>query len=265
MATLNDLGLSDYEARVYRALLSAGSATAKELSLASDVPMGRVYDVLGSLEKHSLVRSQESSRPKKYVAVEPETALERLVDDKRRELEQEIERYEEIANDLQERLESNEPVEDRFWTAAVGAEDSVDLLLERIDSSRDSISIVVGDLSPQLDPDTVGDSVLDALLEAVDEGVKVKMLVSPDVIDKLGADVQNRYAEVISENPRFEVRTLPELYGTFNVIDDIEICVEVTNPLAPDRVLAMIDLKDPEFASEVKDEFDSQWSEATGF
>ncbi|MFP4632794.1 MAG: TrmB family transcriptional regulator [Halobacteriota archaeon] len=264
MATLKDLGLSDYESRVYRSLLGMGSATAKELSLVSDVPMGRVYDVLGSLEKHSLVRSQESSRPKKYVAVEPETALQRLVEDKRQELNEEIQRYESIADDLRQRLESSEPVEERFWTAAVGAQESVDLLLERVDSARNNVSIVVGDLSPQLDPDRVGDTVLDHLLDAVDEHVEVSMLVSPDVVTKLGPDVQNRYAEVIAENEEFDVRTQEELHGTFNVIDDMEICVEVTNPLAPDQVLAMIDLKDPEFAAKVAEEFEERWSEATG-
>ncbi len=84
MATLRDLGLSEYEARVYRALLSAGPATAKELSRRSDVPMGRIYDVLNGLEATSLIRSQQSSRPKKYAPVEPETALPRLLEEKRR-------------------------------------------------------------------------------------------------------------------------------------------------------------------------------------
>ena len=81
MASLRDLGLSEYEARVYRALLDTGPTTAKELSRASEVPMGRIYDVLASIETHGLVRAQTASRPKKYVAVEPDTAdllVERL-------------------------------------------------------------------------------------------------------------------------------------------------------------------------------------------
>ena len=77
MANLRDLGLSEYEARAYRSLLKTGPTTAKELSRVSDVPMGRIYDVLNSIEQYNLVRSQSASRPKKYVAVEPETALDR--------------------------------------------------------------------------------------------------------------------------------------------------------------------------------------------
>ncbi len=46
MVELRDLGLSEYEARAYRSLLGAGPTTAKELSDASGIPIGRVYDVL---------------------------------------------------------------------------------------------------------------------------------------------------------------------------------------------------------------------------
>ena len=67
MASLRDLGLSEYEASAFRSLLDTGPTTAKELSRASDVPMGRIYDVLNSLETYQLVRSQTASRPKKYV------------------------------------------------------------------------------------------------------------------------------------------------------------------------------------------------------
>jgi len=262
MSSLNDLGLSDYEARVYRALLNAGSSTAKELSLTSEVPMGRVYDVLGSLEKNNLVRSQAASRPKKYVAVEPETALERLVDEKKRELREEMERYEDVADDLTEKLETTEPVSERFWTAAVGPDESLDLLLERLEASRESISMVSGDVSPQVDPDDVGGMVLDRLAEKVESGVPVRILASPTLLYSLGSEVRERYADVLSKQPDFEIRSLKDVRGTFNVIDSVEICVEVTNPLAPNQVLAMIDLKDPEFAARVEEEFDERWKNA---
>jgi len=262
MATLNDLGLSDYEARVYRALLNAGSATAKELSLTSDVPMGRVYDVLGSLEKNSLVRSQAASRPKKYVAVEPETALERLVDEKKRELREEMDRYESVADDLTDKLETTEPVEERFWTAAVGPDESLELLLERLEAARESISMVTGDVSPQVDADDIGGQVLDRLVKNVESGVPVHILASPTLIEQLGTGVRERYAEVISSHSEFEIRTVENVRGTFNVIDSVEICVEVANPLAPSQVLAMIDLKDPEFAARVEKEFEERWKNA---
>ncbi|MDY6780839.1 MAG: helix-turn-helix domain-containing protein, partial [Halobacteria archaeon] len=257
MADLTDLGLSEYEARVYRSLLDSGSATAKNLSQTSDVPMGRVYDVLASLEKHSLVRSQTASRPKKYVAVEPETALDRLIDDKKRELEEEMERYKNIADSLTDELESSEPVDERFWTAAVGPDESIDLLLERLDAANESITTVAGEVSPQFDPEELGETALDHLVGLVESDVEVRLLITPKMVEQFGADVQERYVETLSGNPKFEVRTLENLRGNFNLIDGNEVCVEVTNPVAPDQVFAMIDLKDPEFASRVEEEVSS--------
>src|SRR6056297_2747560 len=116
MASLKDLGLSDYEASAYRALLETGPATAKELSEASGVPMGRIYDVLASIESQHLVRSQAASRPKKYAAVEPETALDRLLDDRKRELAEKADQYEDIVDELTGDLEHPTEPDDGFWT-----------------------------------------------------------------------------------------------------------------------------------------------------
>ena len=109
MADLRDLGLSEYEARAYRSLLQTGPTTAKELSRVSDVPMGRIYDVLNGIEQADMVRSQSASRPKKYAAVEPTTALERLLADKRRELERKADQYAEVVESLQSHVTSCKP------------------------------------------------------------------------------------------------------------------------------------------------------------
>ncbi len=78
---------------------------------------------------YSLVRSQTASRPKKYVAVEPDTALDRLLEDEKRELQEKVGQYEEIVDDLSSQLESADPVEEPFWTAAVGPDNWLDQLL----------------------------------------------------------------------------------------------------------------------------------------
>ncbi|PGF14627.1 hypothetical protein CP556_21350 [Natrinema sp. CBA1119] len=79
MPTLRDLGLSSYEEKAYRGLLTLGSGTAEEISGVSDVPMGRIYDVLSSLESQNVVRRQPDHHPRTYVAVEPDRAIDRLL------------------------------------------------------------------------------------------------------------------------------------------------------------------------------------------
>ncbi|MDS0299687.1 TrmB family transcriptional regulator [Halogeometricum sp. S1BR25-6] len=262
MASLRDLGLSEYEARAYRSLLRTGATTAKELSRASDVPMGRIYDVLNSLEQHSLVRSQAASRPKKYVAVEPDTALDRLLETKRRELAEKAEQYESVVDDLTNELETAEPVQGQFWTAAVGMDESVDLLLERLSAADESLVIVAGALSPQFDLGRVGELVTGELEAALDRGVEVSVLMSPEMVSSLPRSVGQRYVERLEDHPRFEVRTTEQLPGTFNLIDDVEVCIEVPNPLDPGEAFAMIDLKDADFATDIREMFDPRWADA---
>ncbi|PSP34367.1 transcriptional regulator [Halobacteriales archaeon QH_10_67_22] len=262
MASLRDLGLSEYEARAYRSLLEAGPTTAKELSRASDVPMGRIYDVLNTLETQGLARSQTASRPKKYVAVESETALDRLLADKKRSLEKQVEEYESIVDELADELEGTEPVDEPFWTAAVGPEDAVDLQVERLSVADERIVVVASSLVQQFDVDDLAARFTAALEDALDRGVTVSVLLTPQLVDALPEHVGERHRERFQDHDRFETRTSSEVTGTFEIIDDTEVCIEVPHPLTHDETFAVIDLKDPEFAADVRAEFQPRWERA---
>ena len=262
MASLRDLGLAEYEARVYRSLLKDAPTTAKELSRTSDVPMGRIYDVLNSLEALNLVRSQTASRPKKYVAVEPSTALDRLLENKHQELEEKARQYEAVVDTLIDELDVAEPVEGQFWTAAVGPEDTVELLVERLNAAEERIVVVAGNASPQFDLGTVGEQVVDQLDRALDRGVDVSVLLTREVVANLPESVGERYSDSLADHPQFSARTNDDVEGTFNIVDDVEVCIEVTSPLTPGEAFAMIDLKDPEYVSEVHREFTDLWNDS---
>ncbi|MFW6265438.1 MAG: TrmB family transcriptional regulator [Halanaeroarchaeum sp.] len=262
MADLKDLGLSEYEANAYRALLETGPATAKELSEASGVPMGRIYDVLGSIESQHLVRSQAASRPKKYVAVEPDTALDRLLEDRKRELEEKADQYEAIVGELTTDLENPADPEDGFWTGAIGPKNSLELLLERIDAAEDELWIVTGSPSSSFEVGEVGGRVIDHLEEALESGVGVSMLIDLQLNRQLPADITERYASAIVGYENFEVRVASTIDGNITIVDDREVCLEVLNPVAPDESFALINLKDGAFTAEVMDEFEPIWQDA---
>ncbi|MFB6093888.1 MAG: TrmB family transcriptional regulator [Halanaeroarchaeum sp.] len=262
MADLKDLGLSEYEASAYRALLEAGPATAKELSEASGVPMGRIYDVLGSIESQHLVRSQAASRPKKYVAVEPDTALDRLLEDRKRELEERATQFESIVAELTEELEHPAEPEDGFWTAALGPENSLELLLERLDAADEELRIVTGSPSSSFELGEVGGQVIEHLEDALERGVEVTMLIDSELNRRLPADVTERYASAIVGFENFEVRVATPIDGNVTVLDGREVCLEVLNPVDPDETFALIDLTDESFATEVREAFDPIWRDA---
>lgn len=72
---LHNLGLTDYEIRVYTALLECGDSTASKLSEVADVPYSKIYEVLESLERKGWIGT-EGGRPARYHPKSPLTALE---------------------------------------------------------------------------------------------------------------------------------------------------------------------------------------------
>ena len=262
MASLRDLGLSEYESRAYRSLLQTGATTAKELSRTSNVPMGRIYDVLNSLADQNIVRSQSGSRPKKYTAVEPETALERLLSSKREALETQIDQYEELTGELAEQLEAAESVEEPFWTAALGPEDSIDLLVERLAAADQHIVFVAATPTSRFEVDVVGERIAEELETALDRGVTVETLLHPAVVETLPETVGQRYRTYLQDERAFQVRTSPEVYSTFTLVDHSEVCIEVPHPLNPQKAFALINLKDSEFAANAGREFEPHWDRA---
>ena len=73
--SLEKIGLTSYEIRTFTALLKSGEWNASDLSQKSGVPYSKIYEVLGSLEDKGWVGSDDS-RPTKYFAKSPSTALE---------------------------------------------------------------------------------------------------------------------------------------------------------------------------------------------
>lgn len=73
---LKSIGLNLYERKIFVALLAKGVATAAEVSEIAGVPRSRSYDVLESLADKGFV-VQQPSKPIKYVALEPQDALDR--------------------------------------------------------------------------------------------------------------------------------------------------------------------------------------------
>jgi len=153
MSDLGDLGLSSYEEAAYRALLGLGRATASEVAETGDVPKGRVYDVLNGLAARDLVRVHRGSEPRRYAAVDPETAVDRLLAERERELAAERERYADIAEATRTELSETVPVEGQFWEVGVGADDAVAAMREQFDRADDRLWSVVGPPYGESDPE----------------------------------------------------------------------------------------------------------------
>ncbi|MEM1922883.1 MAG: helix-turn-helix domain-containing protein [Nitrososphaerota archaeon] len=84
------IGLSEYEAKAYIALLSRRGGTASEISAASQIPISKIYDTLKSLERKGLLKA-ERGRPMRYIPEHPQVASESLRASIERELQSDLE------------------------------------------------------------------------------------------------------------------------------------------------------------------------------
>src|SRR5262245_59384576 len=80
------LGLTQYEAKVYLALMQRRFFTAAEVARVSTVPRQRIYDVLSSLFERGLVRVRQGGSMQ-YTAIDPQQAMDRLIAERRAALE----------------------------------------------------------------------------------------------------------------------------------------------------------------------------------
>jgi len=71
------LGLKEYEAKVYAALVGIGEGNARQIHEVSGVPRPRVYDILDGLAEHGYVNVRHG-KPNFYIPVEPAVVVNRL-------------------------------------------------------------------------------------------------------------------------------------------------------------------------------------------
>jgi len=84
VAGLQGFGLTEYESRVYYALLANGASTVNQIQYASGVPRTKVYQVSRQLTGKGLARELERGKPSRFEAQPPEVLQSILVDRERK-------------------------------------------------------------------------------------------------------------------------------------------------------------------------------------
>ena len=154
-------------------------------------------------------------------------------------------------------------MEGQFWTAAVGPDETVELLIERLSAADEEIRYVAGPPSAQIDVDAVGQRMLEAFESALERGVSVSVLIDPALVETVANDLRVEYAARIGDHEGYASRTSTAIDGTFTLVDGEEVCIEVPNPLDSGETFALIDFKDATFATDVRSVFEEQWEEST--
>lgn len=250
---LAELGLSNYEARAYVTLTRHGAMTADEVAAESDVPRGRVYDVLNALVDRSLARADDG-RPRTYTHVEPAEAVDRLLERRVDELDRQRSAYERTATAAEDALSSVQSTAgaEGFATSALHDDAARDLLLERFAATDESIRIAVDtvDVGPEW-----REAFTTRLAELLEVGISMRLLAT-DL-----SNATDRLATIVDQG--LEVRRAAHLPPQrFIVFDEREVCLEVLNPTVEDELLAVVNFRDDDLAAGLATSFDELWAQA---
>ena len=210
--SLESLGLREYEAKCFVALVQLSEGTAKEVSKVAGVPRSRVYDSLEKLQNRGLVDVRESN-PRRYRGVAVETAIQTL----RNEFTTHLETAGEHLEELQVSPHNGD---NEFWTVS-GRENVTERGHELVENADREVVVVLPD------DDHVVDSSLDWIERALDVGVTT-------VVDAPTPAVQQR---VESEVPGAQVftssRSGERTVGRTLLVDDQSVLLSVIDEPLP--------------------------------
>jgi sugar-specific transcriptional regulator TrmB len=263
---LRSFGLNKYEAGVYLTLLRIGSVEANVIATTSGVPIGRIYSILSSLQEKRIIHAQET-RPRKFAAVEPSTALKHLLSSQSFRLQQASLRFGQIAAELESELIEIKPSPQnkQFWTAVLGSEETLDIMIEQINRVNEEMCITVGypDFSKYILTKKQEESdVRKALLRALERGVNFRILVDKNIDCPIGNQDKTVKSifKYLDKNLHCRVTTFTSTL--FDIIDDDRVNLKISSPVNKEELFAIVHVRDKELAIGMKKHFDKMWGRA---
>jgi len=202
------------------------------------------------------------------VSVEPDLTLTRLSIIKQEELKQASVNIDVLASDLRNELSgiaARKP-EKSFWMVAIGDE-STELMRETIASSRKEILFFMASRmrSERIRKDLLKDEhieILGALYKTMKKGVEVKAILNDGVdFSKLeGSPIVTKLLKHLGKEFNCRLATVPTT--PFDIIDGENVLLQMQNPLNPEELFAVINIRDSKLAGELKTKFFTIWDTA---
>lgn len=240
--------LNIYETKVWLALLSKGVSSAGEIATISNVPRSRTYDVLESLEKRGFV-IQKLGKPVKYLAVKPNTVIEKLKNNTIKYAEEKVKilsglkdttEYEELQ---QLHKTGVEPIKNHELSTAIKGRSNLYLQMREImESARKEVYLVTSHyelLSKQK-------MFKDLFVKIKKRGVDVKVMVNDD--EKETAKLSKKFGVEIRSRPinaRFVIADREELIFTMKPTDtheDFDYGIWINSPFFTNSLAYMFEL-----------------------
>ena len=252
---LTRLGMTMYEAKAYLALIRRGSSTAAEVARIAGVPRQRIYDVLASLVERGLA-STRPGRVVKYVASPPDSAIERLVSDHKRALD-ELERgANQMITQLAPAFKEGQGVTDPLDYIEVLRDRRA--INERFAELQEEIKdeILVFTKPPYATPPQEEEKGLEVTATHTARSVyEFSIFDDPETIEGV------RHFIEAGEEARF----VEELPLKLVIIDEQYVMFGMEDPVQGGSELTMVVVEHPSLAATLKGAFETIWSQGLSF
>lgn len=263
---LRNLNLNKYESLAYSIILKKGIIDASTISKEGNIPFGKIYESLGSLNNKGLIEIQDT-RPKKYRIKNPQKAFKNFLKEKSEKSERELQNLKKTMIQIEEEISKiniQESKEKTFWITAIGdeieklikcgfieAEKEICILPYAIDK-KDHIKSALLSL-PHLIKD---------IRKSSSRGVKIKAIFYKKFAQSQIKNFKNLgiFRDVTKH---IEIRIRSELLSEpFTIIDMKKVILRVNDPIDQEKILAMIKISDSALAKKLKEKFNEMWESA---
>ena len=240
---LREYGLDKYESMAYVTLLKIGLCTSSVISKKSEVPYGRIYPVLSSLESKGFIKIYQGA-PKRFMAIEPRIILNKIADKKIDEINNLRNRNEKFMHELENlaKEEITKPLE--TINIIEGKKNYLNLSVKLHKKAKKEWRTI--HRLPIYKPH------LEAYREIVKRGIKVKLLTH--VTEKNRANLK------IWKRLGVEIRDLESIPSRFTVIDDSDVVLRLSDPKLGGYV--SLHIQNPALAKTLTAYFDELWDKA---
>lgn len=276
---LRSANLSNYEINTYITLLGSNDLTARELSNKSNVPTGRIYEILEVLKDKGMIEIQDS-RPKLYRAIYFSEASHNIISHIKNKQQRKIsflinraKQMESKMNDLN--ISIKQESSKIFWSTAYGWRSIFELYLKRFNTLKENL-LMTGFLNentikvlPQAKAFYKG------IFNALNRGIQIKYLWSFEFDKRVLSDDQKIRNEMLfdkltkklkdlfnlsSKIGGFELRFIQKRIPTYyDIFDTNRVLIKLQNPLKPWQIFACINVLDPVLANDLTEKYENMW------
>lgn len=241
---LKEYGLDKYESLVYITLLRIGLSTSSIISKKSNVPYGRIYSVLSSLESKGFIKIYQGT-PKRFIAIEPRIILNEIINKKAIEINNIKNKNNKFIQELENstKQEIQKPLE--IINIIEGKKNYLNLSVKLHQKAQKEWRTI--HRLPLYQPH------IQAYKDIVKRGIKVRVLTH--ITD------ENKENLKIWKELNLQIRNLKSIPSRFTVIDDTDVVLRLSDPKIGGYISLYI--QNPALAKTLSTNFDGLWSKAT--